>query len=197
MPLRGGETHLHVLPDGQAAEQADVLEGAGDACDRTLPGAGAVDPPLVEPHFALIQREGRGDHVQEGGLAGAVGSDQPDDLSRPAGHRHVAQRIDAAEVLRHRRDVVGRHGRRPFTGIEAGDGRGRTVPILACLLVWRYPRATGRASRSKQVVDPGAAPAFFALAPVAVHEARGQDSRCAVAERLVVDRGHRQDSAGR
>ena len=199
VPLGCGETDLHVLPDSQAAEQADVLKCAGNSCDRALPGAGAVRSAArrasLRPYRAERRRRlrSRGWSCRRRWVRSARRSLR---TGRSATRRATHRRHRSALTPKRRRGSS-----RPPTVHRHRSGRRKgpncAHPCLPARLVWRYPRATGRASRSKQVVDPGAAPAFFALAPVAVHEARGQDSRCAVAERLVVDRGHRQDSAGR
>ena len=71
-----------VLHHGHAPEQADVLEGAGHAQLGDLVGLEPFDPLALEldgAFFALVER---GDRVEEGGLAGAVGADDADDLAR-------------------------------------------------------------------------------------------------------------------
>src|SRR5689334_19903340 len=89
-----------VAPDGHAAEQGEVLEGAADAerrhaMPRLLQKLGTVEGDaagfrLIEAAQAIEQRR----------LAGTVRTDQAANL--PATHleRHIVQRHDAAEADR-------------------------------------------------------------------------------------------------
>ena len=82
----------HVLAGGHVREQAQVLEGPGDAELGDPVRGKAVDPLALEQHVALAGGEQPGDAVEEG-LAGPVGPDQADDLALADGevdlvHRH-------------------------------------------------------------------------------------------------------------
>src|SRR6185295_9986880 len=54
------------------------------------------DVLAAELHLARRRLHQPGDRAQRGGLAGAVGADQRDDLALLDGERHAAQRVDAA-----------------------------------------------------------------------------------------------------
>ena len=90
----------HVLAHGQSEEQLELLERAGQApasalrrrpVGRTLPG---------EEDVAFLRAQQAGQHPEEGGLAGTVGSDEPDDARRRDRHAHIAQRDEAPEPHR-------------------------------------------------------------------------------------------------
>jgi hypothetical protein len=94
-----------VVEHREVGKQGDVLEGAanadlGDPVRRPVQDAAALHQDvaagrLVEPRQAVEQR----------GLAGAVGPDQPEDLALVHVERHAIQRDDAAE---HDADVANR-----------------------------------------------------------------------------------------
>ena len=73
-----------VLQHGHVGEEPDVLEGAGDACLGDQVGLGRQDGALVADR-ALGGDVQPGEAVEEGGLAGAVGADESDDLARVDG----------------------------------------------------------------------------------------------------------------
>ncbi len=87
----------HVFQDGHVGEEPDVLEGAGDACGGDLEGLGREDLAFVAD-FALGGDVEAGEAVEEGGLAGAVGSDEADDLAAVDGEVDVADGGEAAEA---------------------------------------------------------------------------------------------------
>ena len=62
--------------------------------------------PATRRHAAGRPQQA-GEDAQEGGLAGAVGADQPEQLARFDRQRHVVQRLDGAVALG---DVLGRDG---------------------------------------------------------------------------------------
>ena len=59
----------------------------------------------AKPHLAGIGPIDAGDQVEAGGLAGAVGADQRDDLALGHGEAHLLHGPQAAEALRHRADL--------------------------------------------------------------------------------------------
>src|ERR1043166_1081611 len=89
----------HVLERRKVGEQADVLEGARDAGDRHLMGRQPAQRLVVEREAPAVGRVDPGEHVEERGLAGAVGADQAEDFPGRDLERHFAQRLHAAEAL--------------------------------------------------------------------------------------------------
>ena len=76
--LRAGHD---VLDHGEAVPQLDPLQGAGDA--HTEPdgwGDGDTKRRAAELHAAGAGADQSADHIEQGGLAGAVRSDEADDL---------------------------------------------------------------------------------------------------------------------
>ena len=75
----GVASNEHVLERGHRSEQADVLKGAGDpeAGDDVGPRAGDVAVAQQDPAFRRLVEPGQ--HVEQGRLAGAVGTDERDD----------------------------------------------------------------------------------------------------------------------
>ena len=85
------------LLDRHRGKQPGVLERpaeteSGAPC-RTH--AGDVDP--VHEHAALSRLAQPGDDIEQRRLAGAVGTDQADDLPRCDGQRHIGEGMDATE----------------------------------------------------------------------------------------------------
>jgi len=78
---RGGPDQ-DILEDGHAAERSRHLVRASDAKPAPVGLAGAGDIDSFEADAAAVGAEGAGEDVEEGGLAGAVGSDDADRLSR-------------------------------------------------------------------------------------------------------------------
>src|SRR5262245_2067433 len=92
-------TDRDVVQDGEPRERPHDLKRAdqAEAADRVGPEPGERAP--AEPHVAGVGLEEAGQQVERGGLARAVGADEPEDLA--LGHRQVeaAHRLDAAEAL--------------------------------------------------------------------------------------------------
>src|SRR5262245_46609277 len=91
----------HVLQHGHPAEEALILEGARDA-----DGGDGVRRQGCEVPAAVIEGESAGgrpvnprDHVEHGGLARAVRTDQPDDLPFLHAEVEAVERPEAPEVL--------------------------------------------------------------------------------------------------
>jgi hypothetical protein len=97
----------HVFQDGHAAEQLDILEGAGQS--QAGPAVGRQTCQV----FAF-QENGAGggwkqavDDIEAGGFAGAVGADEGQDLPGSDVEAHLIQGPHPAEVLAegiHRQD---------------------------------------------------------------------------------------------
>ena len=87
----------HVLLDGELLEQADVLEGSGDAGTHDLIGLLAVHPGSVQPELAFGGRVHAGQQVEHRGLAGTVGADQTDEFAFVDGHVEVGYGLQTTE----------------------------------------------------------------------------------------------------
>ena len=73
--------HQQVLAHGQPAEQLDALEGAGDAQPGPAERRHAPQVVAVEADLAAVGVDDAGQAVEQGGLARAVGADQPHQLA--------------------------------------------------------------------------------------------------------------------
>ena len=97
--------HAHVAAEhevvehGQAAEQRDVLERARDAQRRNRARALAGDVAAFQGDAPAVGPVEAGDHVEQRGLAGAVGADDREDAALGDVDRHAIDRDDAAEAL--------------------------------------------------------------------------------------------------
>ena len=91
----------HVLERRHVGEQADVLEGAGNARLGDLVHRARLVRLAAELEAAGVGRVEAGQHVEEGGLAGSVGADQAVDLAALDRDADVRQRLQAAEALGH------------------------------------------------------------------------------------------------
>ena len=139
--------------EGKLGEEADVLEGAGDAQRGHPVGAEPAQRHTVEDHAAGAGRIERSAQVEERRLAGAVGADQADDHPRRDAEGDVGQRRDPAKALRDaldleerprrraacrggcdrrggRREVQRREARRPMCGRGHRAARRRPQPLL-------------------------------------------------------------------
>ena len=92
--------HRDVLLHGQIVEQLDRLPRAGETQARPLVRRLPRQVAAVEHHAAAVADEA-GDRVDERRLAGAVRSDQAEELSGLDLQVDVDQRPHAAEADRH------------------------------------------------------------------------------------------------
>ncbi len=93
--------HHHVLGCGHRPEQADVLERAGHATGGDGVRWHAEHRLAVEVDVALRRRVQTGEHVEERGLAGAVGTDEGDDRAERDVEVDVVDGGEAAELHPH------------------------------------------------------------------------------------------------
>src|SRR4051812_8834455 len=95
-----GAAH-HLLRVGRGALQ----RGAGGGAGAARAGVGRATPRLalaaVDPHGAAGRLVVPADAVEQGGLAGAVRPDEPEDLARLDGEAHLLQHLDAAKLQTH------------------------------------------------------------------------------------------------
>ena len=98
---RSEHAEIQILLDGQRIEQRRGLKGAAQA-ERDAPmHRHACDVALSDPHRAPRRPNLASDHVEEGGLAGAVRPDDRAALALRDGHSNVAQGLEAAEPDRY------------------------------------------------------------------------------------------------
>src|SRR6185295_15082784 len=89
----------HVLEQGQPAERPGDLEGPADAeVDDPVRGLPGELVPF-EPDRARVGDERTREQVEDRALAGSVGSDQPEDLTRLDRERDLIHGDEAAEAL--------------------------------------------------------------------------------------------------
>ena len=70
-----------VVENGETWEETDVLEGAGDAVCGDVVGLFADDAVLIEKNFPFGRLIDAGDEIENGGFAGAVGTDEADEFT--------------------------------------------------------------------------------------------------------------------
>src|SRR5205823_1184421 len=87
-----------VLEHGQAGEELEVLERAGQAQPGPAVGREGQEVVRLEVDRAGVGLEHTAHTVEERGLAGAVGSDQADDLAGVDPQGDAVEGGDAAEV---------------------------------------------------------------------------------------------------
>jgi hypothetical protein len=113
---------VEVGPHAQRLDQAQVLEDRLDADSTSV--VGVVDGGLVAVHLdhARVGSDQTGDALDQRALAGAVVTEQPEDLASAHEERHVVERPHWAEALGQTVDLesglVGQGGR-----WLSGDGR--------------------------------------------------------------------------
>jgi hypothetical protein len=93
---RNAPTH-HIVEDGHILERRRHLERAPDARARMHLRGRARHVDTVEQHAARRGHRIAGKAIEEGGLAGAVGTDQPDDLAFRDGEIGAPHRQKTAE----------------------------------------------------------------------------------------------------
>jgi hypothetical protein len=97
-PLVRMPRQQEVLQQGRMLEQLDVLEGAGDAESGDAVRRHVGDVGAVEGELAAGRLVDAAHQIEDGGLAGAVGTDDGEDLALVDGEAHAVDGLDAAEV---------------------------------------------------------------------------------------------------
>ena len=77
-----GQRDLDILAHRQRQERLWNLEGAVDAAMNQFVRRDAADRDAIQHDLAAVGRIEAGDHVDRGGLAGAVGADQSQNFAR-------------------------------------------------------------------------------------------------------------------
>ena len=101
-------TDRDVLEHAQSLERLHDLEGAAHARVAHAVGTQAGDRLAVERYRAGGRRVDAGDHVEDRGLARAVGADQRVDRAGGNGETHVMHGAQATEALADTRELEAR-----------------------------------------------------------------------------------------
>ena len=88
-----------LLLDGQAAKDRGLLRQVADAEPGAPVHRHRGDVEAVDLDRALVDRHQPGDHVEAGGLAGAVRAEQPDRLAGAHADRHAVDDLAALVAL--------------------------------------------------------------------------------------------------
>ncbi|MCY1226722.1 hypothetical protein D9M72_389680 [compost metagenome] len=89
----------HVLQHRHGRQQVHVLEGAADAALDDLARRQARDHFTAVTHLPARHRQHARHQVEGGGLAGTIGTDQPDDLARAHLEADIVHRHQPAKLL--------------------------------------------------------------------------------------------------
>ena len=116
----------HVLEHRLVQPQGRMLERACQPVIRERRGARPAHFGVVDLDRAAARPVVAADAVEQGGLAGAVRADEPEDLARLDGERHVLQHLDAAEAKAHvLQDQLSGHAHLSLRRVlRSGTGRG-------------------------------------------------------------------------
>ncbi len=127
-----------VVLDRERRERPHVLKGAADAAPGDLVRASAVDPLARKRDGALVGTQHAGNHVEQRGLAGAVGADHGKDLPGQDLAADAIDRAQSAEAFAHALDRQQRRHRSllriPSTPASHGHtpfGRSQMMTISA------------------------------------------------------------------
>src|SRR5215472_1230510 len=166
-PLLVVRGHDHVLHDRQPGEDPGQLEGPADSPRENLVRGQAGDLGFIEVDVAAVHPPVAGDHVEQGGLPGAIRPDQPGDAAALDLDRAVAERLHTPERLRdalgpeqRRHDallVVGLAGLPAAVAPTGGPGGGPATRSAAwrCLLAWMavsFSPTVGRIPRGRKMI---------------------------------------------
>jgi hypothetical protein len=95
----------HVLNHAHAVERADELESASEPKSTDVVRPHAVDPPAVEDDPAGRGWDQTGQAVEQCRLAGAVRTDDAEDLTAVDREADIGERLEAAEGPAEIRDL--------------------------------------------------------------------------------------------
>ena len=116
-------SNLHVLANGEPAEQPHGLEGPGDSRASHAMRRAAADHGAVRDDPTRCRRKQPGDDVDQRGLPRPIGADQADDLTLIELQADIVQRAQTNEVLGDAFDGKAAMGR--SSGEWTGPGRSR------------------------------------------------------------------------
>ena len=149
---------VDVFGDGEAAEDGGLLRHVAEPGARAAPERVAGNVAAVEADLAALGAQQAREHAEGGGLAGAIGAEQADDLAERDAEREVVHDDAAAEAaVQSDRDEAGvgvGRGVGRGEGVGRGDGDGIGGPLLphrggtANRGAFTRPRACSTTSRS-------------------------------------------------
>src|SRR6185312_5862249 len=135
------QCHLHILDHRHRGEGRRDLERAADAAPPHLARRQAGDVRAFEQDLARVRRELAVDHVEAGGLAGAVRTDHGEEFARVDRETRFVDGVHAAERFAERADGEHGHGARLLRSSAAA------APTMPC----------GKASTSTRMMTPSSA----------------------------------------
>ena len=94
-----GASHENVIRDRQLFDNVQLLVHAGDARLAGLDRVVEHDLLAVHIDFPLLRHMHAGEHLDQGGFAGAILTDQAVDLSRSDANRHIFQSDDTRKTF--------------------------------------------------------------------------------------------------
>ena len=97
--MLGEGAQADVVQDAQLLEQADILKGPGNPGGGDAVAAPVADVLAPEGDPAGADGEDPGDEIEHGGLAGAVGPDEPHQLPGENLQGKIGQGLEAAETV--------------------------------------------------------------------------------------------------
>ena len=97
--MLGEGAQADVVQDAQLFEQADILKGPGNPGGGDAVAAPVADIFAPEENPALTDTKNPGDEIEHGGLARAVGPDEPHQLPGENLQGKIGQGLEAAETV--------------------------------------------------------------------------------------------------
>ncbi len=147
LQLEHGE---QVLPNGEAAKDARLLRQVAQAPLGARMHRQATELDAIEPHVAGVGSDQPDDEVEAGGLSGAVGPEEADDLSRADVEGDAVDHPPRAERLHQAFGFENAHGVfRCLSGwrrVVAFSTSSRSLPVTKVILVPRIRLGPWRAS---------------------------------------------------
>lgn len=92
-------TNQHIVQNRHALEQTDVLKRSGDSEGNQLVGLSAGKTNSIDTDRARIRRKHSGNHIEQSGLAGSIGADDPVNGISLHNERNILKRLKSAEAF--------------------------------------------------------------------------------------------------
>src|ERR1700676_3109583 len=100
-----GKRNLHVLQHGHGQKRFRNLKRAVDAGMNQAVRGKSADRPIAEPDLSIVLSVKTRDDVDAGGLSGAVGADEPENLAGVQMELQAVERPKSAKALDQARDL--------------------------------------------------------------------------------------------